>query len=116
MIEEENICQKVKVDGEYFIEQLKGLKKNQPLIGDIRGKGFLIGIEIIRPVDGKPDPPAALQIKDLLLEKGILITIYGKSTIRLTPPLVIGRQHIDYFLSVLEDIITSVQKDGVSMK
>lgn len=112
VIEEENICQKVKVDGEYFIAQLRGLQKDHSLIGDIRGKGFLIGIEIVSPVDGKPDPPAALQIKDLLLEKGILITIYGKSTIRLTPPLIIERQHIDFFLSVLADIIPSVRRTG----
>ena len=108
VLEEENICQKVKADGEYFIDQLNALRKDHSLIGDVRGKGFLIGIEIIRPVDGTPDPPTALRIKDLLLKKGILITIYGKSTMRLTPPLVIERQHIDYFLSVFEDIITSV--------
>ena len=88
------------------------MQKDHSLIGDIRGKGFLIGIEIVSPVDGKPDPPAALQIKDLLLEKGILITIYGKSTIRLTPPLIIERQHIDFFLSVLADIIPSVRRTG----
>jgi len=105
VIEKENLLERASEHGEYLIDELEALKRTFNIIGDVRGKGLLIGIEIVDEESRDPAPQKAVEIQSRLREQGILLTIYGQSTLRLTPPLVIEREHIDYFIEALNSVL-----------
>jgi 4-aminobutyrate aminotransferase/(S)-3-amino-2-methylpropionate transaminase len=107
-IEEMHICDHVQSVGNYLIEKLKILMGKFPQIGDVRGVGLLIGIELINPSNKKTAPEQASLIKEKLLGKGVIVTVYGDSTLRLTPSLTISKKEIDIFLNILEDSLKEV--------
>lgn len=90
--EKENIVQNAAEMGEYFEEKLKAL--NSPQILEIRRKGLMLGIQL---PEGK-----GKEVQDKLFQKHILVGSCGGSTLRVLPPLIIKKEHIDKFISELE--------------
>jgi len=91
--------------GEYIMKRLNEMKDQYPIIGDVRGKGLMIGVELVK--DRKKKTPAAeetRQIKDIARQKGLLIGSGGVKgcVLRLQPPLIIGKEQIDHALDILE--------------
>ncbi len=85
--------------GYYFINQLKELARKKPeSIRDVRGLGLIIGLELVMPL-------AAGDVLKKLLARGIVVGTAGCNTLRLVPPLVIQKSHIDTLISALEEII-----------
>lgn len=95
--------------GSYFLEQLTRLKDKHEVIGDVRGKGLMIAVELVKdrktrepftPVDEYPN-----RVSDACLEGGVMLrTIINKFII--SPPLVITREHVDFAVSVLDKALT----------
>ena len=83
--------------GQYLVDSLNRLKKENPLIKEVRGKGLMIGIELTKP--------AAKAVNAKCLEQGFLAGIVGDSIIRLLPPLIITKQDIDEFIPVFGSIL-----------
>lgn len=108
VLEKENLIEKAAEQGKYLLAKLKALKATYGIIGDVRGLGLMIGIEIVEA--RKPAPETAVKIQRLLRERGILLTVYGKSTLRLTPPLVIERKDIDCFVETLGAVLRMGQE------
>ena len=102
-IEDMHICSHVQKLGDYTKDKLKSLMEKFPQVGDVRGLGLFIGVELIDPSNKKAVPEEAVFMKEKLLEKGVFVTIYGGSILRLTPPLTISKQEVDIFLNVFED-------------
>ncbi len=97
VIKEERLAEKAADNGEYMIRELKGLAEKYPAaIKEVRGKGFLIGIEMTKP-------GVAGMMMSELIDHGILAvyTLNNPVVIRMEPPLVITREQIDFVLSVL---------------
>lgn len=88
--------------GEYFIEQLHGLKS--PLIRDIRGKGLFVGLEI------DPKKTSARHVALQLLEDGLLSKDTHRTVIRLCPPLIISKAQIDDAVKVIKHSLKIVEK------
>jgi len=91
--------------GEYVMKRLNEMKSRYPIIGDVRGKGLMVGVELVE--DGEKKTPArdkTGKIKDLAREKGVLIGSGGSEgcVLRIQPPLVISKAQIDEALDVLE--------------
>lgn len=86
-------------------------KLTQPIVGDIRGRGLMVGIEIVAP-DGSRAPRADLRdrIVDLAWERGLLLLGCGPNTLRLCPPLVIEAAQVDWAIDTLAEVIGSVSK------
>jgi len=101
IIERENLVDRAAILGKYLLEELARLETEFNCIGEVRGKGLLIGIEIVKPGSNDPASSEAVRIRDALRDKSILLTVYGRSTLRISPPLVIERTDIDGFLSAL---------------
>jgi|SRR5579872_1773260 len=83
------------------------------LIGEVRGKGLMIGLELVK--DKKTKAPAdreAADIKHALLKKGFLIEVGGlhKNVLRLQPPLIITREEINLALDALERSFSDLPK------
>ncbi|NLF58715.1 MAG: aspartate aminotransferase family protein [Candidatus Hydrogenedens sp.] len=86
--------------GEYFKEKLNGLAARHPdAIAEVRGLGLMLGVELKEPL-------TAGQVLSRLLARGFVVGTAGGNTLRLVPPLVIGRQHIDALISALEEVIS----------
>ncbi|MGC0054893.1 aspartate aminotransferase family protein [Ochrobactrum sp. MYb15] len=121
--------------GDYLLDQLKELHARYPkLIKDVRGKGMMVGLEfhdfsnampiVLRPVLAMLDDKLKGSLpgfigSHLLRDHGVLVafTEYNRNVIRLEPPLICGRAHVDEFIAALDEIlgrgIVGIVKDFV---
>ncbi|WDF82942.1 aspartate aminotransferase family protein [Lacticaseibacillus pabuli] len=114
VIEEEDLVQRSHDMGAYVIDQFKQMQREFHAIGDVRGEGLNVGIEIVDPVTGKPDTQAALKFVYRAFEKGlILITIAG-NTIRFQPALTISRAEIDGALATMRGVFHELQVGAIA--
>jgi 4-aminobutyrate aminotransferase len=84
--------------GGYAMQKFREIQKTNPMIGDVRGKGLMIGIELVRDEKLTPAAAEAEALKDALLRAGILIGLGGTfgNVLRFQPPLVITKQQVDH--------------------
>src|SRR4029077_8426014 len=74
--------------GEKLMERLRSRLSGRPSVGDVRGLGLMIGVEIVRDRFGRePDPERREQVLEQAFRRGVLLLGCGKSTHRLAPPL-----------------------------
>jgi 4-aminobutyrate aminotransferase-like enzyme len=80
------------------MQKFREIQKTNPMIGDVRGKGLMIGIELVRDEKLTPAAAEAEALKDALLCAGILIGLGGTfgNVMRFQPPLVITKQQVDH--------------------
>lgn len=99
--------------GKYVIERLNDLAKKYKTIGDVRGRGLMIGVELVKDKEKKtPAVEEAEKIKVRMLEKGVIIGVGGvkKCTLRIQPCLTITKEQIDSILTTLEEAIQTVSR------
>lgn len=108
-IRHENLMPKANREGLYIKKRLKELEENQPSIGEVRGIGLLIGVEIVKTVGGEPDIEKAERIVRECWKKGVILDVCGKSTILIAPPINIQRETIDLSLEIIEASIRRVE-------
>ncbi len=93
--------------GAYFQARLRDLQKEFECIGDVRGKGLMIGAELI--TDRASRKPAAALCQRVLTRayhNGLILLACGTSTVRFIPPLMVGREHVDEALGLLKTALT----------
>jgi 4-aminobutyrate aminotransferase len=96
--------------GDYILNQLKDFQKRFELIGDVRGKGLMIGIELVKNLVTKEKAiEERSQIIQACFKKGLLILGCGENVIRLIPPLIITRREADLALTILEEVLTEIK-------
>ena len=107
-IEKNNLLENTRIQGQYLKKQLEYLKEKNPIIGDVRGLGLMIGIELVK--DSKKTPASGKRDKliDTAFRKGLLLLGAGESSLRLAPPLIITKEEIDIGLSIFEDSLKEV--------
>lgn len=92
--------------GAYIMDRIRDWPERFPMVGDVRGLGLMIGIELVRDQATKERAP---QLRDavvqLAFERGLLVLGAGANTIRLSPPLVITRDQCDFAVETLEDCL-----------
>jgi 4-aminobutyrate aminotransferase/(S)-3-amino-2-methylpropionate transaminase len=95
--------------GNYAIGKLRALAKTNPLIGDVRGAGLMIGVELVKDAQKTPASAEAEAIRDYCLKNGMLIGIAGSgNVVRFQPPLVITRQQIDQAMTIFTKALQEV--------
>jgi 4-aminobutyrate aminotransferase len=104
--------QNAKEVGEYAMDALEEIKARHPSIGDVRGKGLMIGVEFIKNRETK-EPAKELTniLVDKAFERGLLTLSCGQSVIRIAPPLSISKSEIDEGLRLFEDALTAAEKE-----
>jgi 4-aminobutyrate aminotransferase len=111
-IREEKLLENANKQGTYILKRLEELKEQTKIIGDVRGKGLMIGIEIVEDKESKkPSPKYSSEIMMRAWKRGIAIITCGVSTIRIAPPLNITRELVDAALEIIEDVIKEVSKE-----
>ena len=113
IMERDDIPQKTKEMGDYFIEGLEGLAKKHSIVGDVKGKGLFIGIEFVR--DRKTKEPATKEssfMEQQCLEKGLICSHSGYFGNRfcLIPPLVISKDQIDRAMKIFDNVFTEAER------
>ena len=109
VIQRDRVLDNVREQSSYTVGRLRELEGAYECIGDVRGVGLMLGIEIVDPFSGEPDPELALAIQRGALERGLILELGGRHdcVVRLLPPLNISRETIDQALSILEDALAS---------
>jgi len=92
--------------GEKMLKRLREMQKKYPIIGDVRGVGLMIGVEIIK--GDKHDPAMREKIILKSFEKGLLFLGCGKSTVRICPALMITEEQAMAGLDIFEEVLKSV--------
>ena len=107
-IEEENLQEHAQETGNWLKSELNGLKKDFPLIGDVRGEGFFLGVELVQdPLTREPAPLQAGYIVERMKSKRILLSTEGPghNVLKFKPPMVFGRKEGLNFLENLESVL-----------
>jgi 4-aminobutyrate aminotransferase len=93
--------------GQYFMERLRELQARFGCIGDLRGKGLMIGMElVVDRVSCKPARELVDRVLTRAFHNGLLLLSCGASTVRFIPPLMINRGHVDEAMVLLESALT----------
>ncbi|GGG45112.1 aminotransferase [Croceivirga lutea] len=110
VIEEENLQQNAKKVGEYYQNQLKQLAKKHKCLGDVRGYGLFIGIEIVQIGTKNPDTALAKHLKNQMRKSHILLSTDGPfdNVIKSKPPLCFSKENVDTVVSNLERILEAL--------
>ncbi len=110
LLEESYLANAAEV-GQYALDALQEIQVRHPSIGDVRGKGLMIGVEFVKDKKTKePNEEIRNMIEDVGFEHGLLLLGCGKSTIRLAPPLCITKSEMDEALEIFEETISMGEK------
>jgi 4-aminobutyrate aminotransferase len=95
--------------GSYLLETMRPWERRYPVIGQIRGRGLMIGLEFVEDRDSKiPAKKFAAEVVNEAFRNGLLLLTCGVSTLRLMPPLMVTRDIADEALEILERSIKRV--------
>jgi 2,2-dialkylglycine decarboxylase (pyruvate) len=113
VIEEEGLVHRAAASGEYLLAGLRELQDRHEQIGDVRGRGLLVGLELVTDVESKePADELGRAVTDECLQRGLSMNIVrsGKITncFRLAPPLTVSRDEIDLAVEILNASLAAV--------
>ena len=114
LIEREYCANAAKV-GEYFVGQLRAFAEKFTVVGEVRGKGLMIGMEL---VTNRASKTPAKKVCDALVTRafhnGLILLSCGQSTLRFMPPLLIDQDDVDEAMALLDQSLTEVLASGHS--
>jgi 4-aminobutyrate aminotransferase len=109
ILEREGIGNAAKV-GAKMLERLNSWKKTHALVGDVRGRGLMIGVELVKDKETRePVTDLRNRVEAVAFEKGLIILGCGETSIRLCPPLIVSEDEAMVGLDILEDALTQVE-------
>jgi len=110
-IEKENLCERARKLGDKTLKKLRDFMEESKIVGDVRGLGLMIGVEIVKDKEKKTyAPDIRNKIAEIVLKKGLVMLPAGKSALRIAPPLTIREEHLDKGLEILMDTIKEVER------
>jgi 4-aminobutyrate aminotransferase / (S)-3-amino-2-methylpropionate transaminase / 5-aminovalerate transaminase len=103
-IEEEGLVARARRLGELMLSRLEDIRQRYPVVGDVRGRGAMVALELVRPGGTEPDPAAASAVAAACHAAGVVVLTCGTfgNVVRLLPPLVIPESLLAEGLDVLE--------------
>lgn len=103
VIEDESLITNAREVGAYFKAALTDLAATRPDMAEVRGAGLFLGVDIVDPETGAPDPARTVAIINALRDRGVLIGAAGLAghTLKIRPPLPFGRDHVDMVIDAL---------------
>lgn len=111
VIREEGLVENAAQQGERLLKGLREIQAEHPVIGDVRGRGLMVGVEFTAP-DGRPAAEAATRVQAECLRRNLLLLTCGAygNVIRWIPPLVVAADQIDDALAIFNEAMASVGK------
>lgn len=106
---EEGLMDNARRVSEHLMRGLLELQKKHPRLGDVRGRGLMIGLDFVKDRETRNEDPALRdQVQQKAFEKGLLVLSAGPSTVRLAPPLILTLEEADIALDVLGEVLRAV--------
>ena len=110
LLEEKYIANAARM-GDYLLQRMSSWKEKYRCVGDVRGRGLMIGIEIVRNQRTREKAPdLRRRIVHSAFEKGLLILGSGDTTLRISPPLLIDEEQADFAVRTLEECLREADK------
>lgn len=108
-IRDEGLLPRCRELGDRAMERLRVMRERRPLIGDVRGMGLMIGVELVKE-DGTPAGSACERLLEWCRERGLLIINCGtdRNVLRLVPPLTISDDELDQALAIIDEGLGAV--------
>jgi 4-aminobutyrate aminotransferase len=111
VIEKENLLHNSAEVGNHMLKRMADWPSKHKLVGDVRGRGLMIGVEIVKDKKSKEYGAAERdRIVELAFERGVLFLGCGPSTIRIAPPLIVTKDEADVAVDVLDGCISLAGK------
>lgn len=111
VIEEDKLQENSHAVGTYLLEKLSALKRKHDIIGDVRGKGLMVGVELVKDRTTKnPAVEETAHIFEKAKDMGVLLGkggLFG-NVFRIKPPMCISKQDVDYLIHVMDESIQSL--------
>jgi len=115
-IETRDLLERTRVLGEYILRRFNEIMDQSEIIGDVRGLGFMIGVELVEDKQSKkPGTKLASELRKKLFEKGLLMHTCGHygNVMRFMAPLIITRKHVDAGLELFEETIKELEREYI---
>jgi 4-aminobutyrate aminotransferase len=98
--------------GGLMLERLQGWKQTHPLVGDVRGRGLMIGIELVKDkVTREPITAVRNRVETLAFERGLMVLGCGETSLRLCPPLIVNEFEATVALDILEEALSVAERE-----
>jgi 4-aminobutyrate aminotransferase len=108
---EESLIRNAAAVGQHMLDRMRDWPERFRYVGDVRGKGLMIGFEMVLNKENKEQAPEFRnQLENLAFERGLLILGCGANSIRLCPPLVITKDQADFAVDTLEECLREQEK------
>lgn len=113
VLKDEGLVENARFLGDYALKKLIDLKGKHSIIGDVRGIGLMLGIEIVHPASREPNGEGLMKILENCLHKGVILYFGGNKgeVIRMMPPLTVDKEHLDLGISWLDEAITEYENE-----
>jgi alanine-glyoxylate transaminase/(R)-3-amino-2-methylpropionate-pyruvate transaminase len=108
IMEEENLQAAAKKLGARLVAGLSKVKAGSRHVGDVRGQGLLVGVDLVKSQESKePNPELAARVLEGLREKGVLAGLCGEkdNVVRFSPPLCLGEADVDFAVGALQECL-----------
>ncbi len=110
-IEAEGLQRNALETGAYLLDELKTVSQRFKQVGDVRGAGLYVGVELVRDRKSRePDKAAATRLVEAMRERNVLVGIAGPygNILKIRPPLCFGREHADLLVKALSDSLATL--------
>ncbi|MEU3223142.1 diaminobutyrate--2-oxoglutarate transaminase family protein [Streptomyces sp. NPDC006976] len=119
-VRENGLAERAGVLGDRMLASLRSLAADHPCIGDVRGRGLMIGVEVVDPetrprgtgTEAPPDPVLALAIQQECLRRGLIVELGGRhsTVVRLLPPLTLTDEQATAVIDRLADALAAAER------
>lgn len=114
VIEEEGLLQRARESGEYLKSGFAHLAERHRLIGDVRGEGLMLGVDLVLDRDTRQRAAnETAKVAFAAWQRGLFITFFSRSVLRIAPPLVVTRSEMDKALEILDESLAAVEEGKV---
>ena len=116
VIEDEALQENAKLVGDYYKSKLKDLMHKHPSIGDVRGSGLFIGVELVMPDSNTPNTALAAKVKNEMRNRYILVSTDGPydNIIKSKPPLCFTKSNADLVVNTIDQILSEIHHSSLS--
>ena len=118
IIEREGLVERSAELGSYFLDLLRDVGRSHALVGDVRGIGLLLGLEIVSDRQTKAGFPEHLKVADRMTEKfrrrGLLLRMLGHQVLQMAPPLCVTRDEIDQIVEAVDSSLSELESELAS--
>ena len=108
IVQEENLMAHAVEVGDYIQSRFREAQKELPIIGDVRGKGLMVGVELVN-ADGSPASEIIKKVIKDIGANGVVITKCGASTLRIAPPLIISKEQASEGVDIIIRVLRQYQ-------